>query len=249
MRCGSVTRRSSPASGGVLPAKQDVGALASRYGLAAPAPRQLEVLLALLTEDPLAPTTIDAAHAVDDHLADSLVALELEDVRAARTIADLGSGAGLPGLPLAIALPEADVHLVESSRRKCEFLERAAAECDLENVAVVHARIEGWRASVDLVTARALAPLEVVVEYAAPLLRIGGTLVVWRGLRDPGAEAAAAKAAEIVGIEPGEVRAVRPYDRARNRHLHLMSKVMDTPQRFPRRPGMATKRPLGSKTA
>ena len=98
----------------------------------------------------------------------------------------------------------------------------------------------------DLVTARALAPLEVVVEYAAPLLRIGGTLVVWRGQRDPEREAAAAKAAEIVGIEVGEVLAVQPYPAARNRHLHLMSKVMETPARFPRRPGIAMKRPLGS---
>jgi 16S rRNA (guanine527-N7)-methyltransferase len=232
-----------------LPADQDVAALASRYGLPPPAPRRLEALLAILTEDPLAPTTIDASHAVDDHLADSLVALELEEVRAAATIADLGSGAGLPGLPLAIALPEAELHLVESAKRKHEFLERAVQTCDLSNVEVVHARIEQWTASVDLVTARALAPLEVVVEYAAPLLRIGGTLVVWRGQRDPGAENAAAKAAEIVGIEVGQVRAVHPYPTARNRHLHLMSKVMETPSRFPRRPGFAMKRPLGSAKA
>jgi 16S rRNA (guanine527-N7)-methyltransferase len=233
-------------SGLGLPADADVAALASRYGLPPPAPRQLEALLAQLTKDPLAPTTIDAAHAVDDHLADSLVALELEEVRVATTIADLGSGPGLPGLPLAIALPHAAVHLVESSIRKFEFLERSVRKCDLGNVEVVHARIEAWTASVDVVTARALAPLEVVVEYAAPLLRIGGTLVVWRGQRDPEAEAAATKAAEIVGIEVGEIRAVQPYPRARNRHLHLMSKVMDTPPRFPRRPGIAMKRPLGS---
>ena len=229
-----------------MPAEQDVGALAASYGLTAPAPQQLEALLALLTEDQLAPTTIDAAHALDDHLADSLVALELEPVRAATTIADLGSGAGLPGLPLAIALPEAEMHLVESSKRKCEFLDRAVRTCELGNVDVVHARIEEWAASVDLVTARALAPLEVVVEYAAPLLRIGGTLIVWRGQREPDREAAAEKAAEIVGIAVGEIFAVRPYPAARNRHLHLMSKVMETPARFPRRPGIAMKRPLGS---
>ena len=227
-------------------AEQDVSALAARYCLQAPAPAQLEALLAILTEDPLAPTTIDAAHAVDDHLADSLVALELGEVRNATTIADLGSGAGLPGLPLAIALPRADVQLVESSKRKCEFLERAVRACDLGNVDVVHARIEEWTASVDLLTARALAPLEVVVEYAAPLLRIGGTLIVWRGQREPEREAAAEKAAEILGIEVGEILAVSPYAGARNRHLHLMSKVMDTPDRFPRRPGIAMKRPLGS---
>ncbi|MGZ4183385.1 MAG: 16S rRNA (guanine(527)-N(7))-methyltransferase RsmG [Solirubrobacteraceae bacterium] len=231
-----------------MPAEQDLAALAARHGLATPAPRQLEALLALLTEDPLAPTTIDAAHAVDDHLADSLVALELPEVRSATTIADLGSGAGLPGLPLAIALPHARVHLVESSMRKCAFLDRAVRECDLGNVEVVHARIEEWTGSVELVAARALAPLEVVVEYAAPLLRVGGTLVVWRGHRDLESEAAAAKAAEIVGFKVGDIRAVHPYPAARNRHLHLMSKVMETPSRFPRRPGLAMKRPLGSGT-
>jgi 16S rRNA (guanine527-N7)-methyltransferase len=226
-----------------------VAALAGRYDLPAPAQQQLEALLALLTEDPLAPTTIDAARAVDDHLADSLVALELEEVRTASTIADLGSGAGLPGLPLAVALPHATVHLVESSIRKCEFLQRAVRECDLANVEVVYTRIEEWAASVDLVTARALAPLEVVIEYAAPLLRVGGTLVVWRGQRDSQAEAAAAKAAQIIGIEVGEIRSVHPYPTARHRHLHVMSKVMETPSRFPRRPGAAMKRPLGSGTA
>jgi 16S rRNA (guanine527-N7)-methyltransferase len=228
---------------------RDVDALTTRYGLARPSAKQLQALLGLLTEDPFAPTTIDAARAIDDHLADSLVGLELDAVRAARTIADLGSGAGLPGLPLAIALPDAHVHLVESSKRKCEFLDRAVRECDLRNVEVVYARIEQWTASVDVVTARALAPLEVVVEYAAPLLRIGGTLVVWRGQRDPAAEQAARKAAQILGIDVGDVQAVRPYPGARHRHLHLMSKVMETPSRFPRRPGIARKRPLGSGNA
>jgi 16S rRNA (guanine527-N7)-methyltransferase len=235
-----------------LPAERDAAALAAltaRYGLPPPAPQQLHALLTLLTEDPLAPTTIDAAHAVDDHLADSLVALEFDEVRTATTIADFGSGAGLPGLPLAIALPLATVHLVESATRKCKFLKRAVQQCDVGNVEVVHARIEEWMASVDLVTARALAPLEVVVEYAAPLLRIGGTLVAWRGQRDPEAEAAAAKAAEIVGFEVGEIRAVHPYADAQHRYLHLMSKVMETPSRFPRRPGIAMKRPLGSARA
>ena len=232
-----------------MPADREVAALAERYGLPPSAPQQLAALLSLLTEDPLAPTTIDAAHAVDDHLADSLVALELEEVRAAATIADLGSGAGLPGLPLAIALPEAAVSLVESSIRKCEFLERAVQACGLANVEVVHARIEEWPASLDVVTARALAPLEVVVEYAAPLLRIGGTLVVWRGQREPASESAAAKAAEIVGIQPRDIRAAQPYPAARHRHLHLLSKVMETPSRFPRRPGIARKRPLGSGNA
>jgi 16S rRNA (guanine527-N7)-methyltransferase len=118
----------------------------------------------------------------------------------------------------------------------------------VRNARAVHARVEAWPEGLgafDLVTARALGPLEVVVEYAAPLLTVGGTLVVWRGRRDQAAEAAGARAANKVGLEVGEVVPVRPYPAAQSRHLHLMSKVKETPPGFPRRPGMALKRPLG----
>jgi 16S rRNA (guanine527-N7)-methyltransferase len=230
-----------------LTIESQLAALGDRYGLPAEATDKLHRLLRILTEDPLAPTAVhDPVKAIDDHLADSLVALELEQIRDAETIADLGSGAGVPGLPLAIALPGTAFSLVESSARKCDFIRRAINACDLVNVSVVHARIEQWSAQVDVVTARALAPLEVVAEYAAPLLRLGGSLVAWRGHRDPAAEAVAAKAAQILGMHPGEIRRVKPYRATRNRHLYLMSKVMETPDRFPRRPGIALKRPLGS---
>lgn len=225
-------------------------ALAERFALPEDAERRLGLLQRLLVDDPLAPTAVrDRVKVIDDHLADSLVALELPAVRAAEDIADLGSGAGPPGLPLAIALPRTCVALVESASRKCAFLERAIAVCEVANARVVHTRVEAWPeglAAFDLVTARALATLEVVVEYAAPLLAVGGTLVAWRGRRDPDAEGAAARAAEQVGMEPEEIRQVQPYRGADHRYLHLMSKVMETPSGFPRRPGMATKRPLGT---
>ena len=225
--------------------------LSERYGLADEALAQLRQLQRVLVEDPLAPTAVrDPEKVVDDHLADALVALELDVVRRARAVADLGSGAGVPGLPLAIALSSAEVALVESAARKCEFLERAVAACGVANVRVVHARAEAWPEGLgtrDLVTARALASLAVVVEYAAPLLVRGGTLVVWRGRRDPAAERAGALAAAKIGLEPTRIVAVKPHARAQSRHLHLMSKVRDTPAGFPRRPGMALKRPLGTR--
>jgi 16S rRNA (guanine527-N7)-methyltransferase len=232
-------------------ARSRIGRLVRRYSLPPVAEVQLAALLEVLSGDPRAATTVrDEQKVLDDHLADSLVALELAQVRDANRIADLGSGAGLPGLPLAIARPAASVALVESNGRKCAFLERAAATCGLENVQVVHARAEEWRDGLgrcDLVTARALAPLDVVAEYAAPLLKVGGTLVVWRGARDPGAEAAGAVAAAELGLEPAGPLLVRPYARARNRHLHVMSKLRVTPAAFPRRPGIARKRPLGGR--
>jgi 16S rRNA (guanine527-N7)-methyltransferase len=95
------------------------------------------------------------------------------------------------------------------------------------------------------VTARALASLEVVAEYAAPLLTVGGSLVVWRGRRDRDAESIGAAAAAELGLEVEAIRSVRPYAGAEHRHLHLISKMAPTPLGFPRRPGMAQKRPLG----
>lgn len=230
--------------------ERQLASLAERYRLPREGATRLCLLLRSLVEDPLAPTSVRSpAKAIDDHLADSLVALELEVARSAKRVVDVGSGAGLPGLPLAIALPEAQVALVDSAARRCAFLERARRRCRASNARVIHTRVESWHeglGSFDLVIARALAPLPVVVEYAAPLLILGGSLVVWRGRRDARGESAAARAAAELGIQPREVRAVQPYPGAEHRHLHLMLKVMDTPPRFPRRPGIALKHPLGA---
>jgi 16S rRNA (guanine527-N7)-methyltransferase len=209
---------------------------------------QLEALLLMLDADD-APTSIRSpALAANVHLADSLVALELEAVRQATQIADLGSGAGFPGLPLAVALPGAQLSLVESQTRKCRFLERAVAGAGIENARVVCARVEEWRDGFDLqdvVIARALAPQAVVLEYAAPLLRTDGTLVDWRGRRNEEEERSALCAADKLGLQRLEIRRVEPYAEARDHHLHLYAKVAPTPPRFPRRPGIARKRPLG----
>jgi 16S rRNA (guanine527-N7)-methyltransferase len=222
--------------------------LADRFALPPAAPAQLERLLELIAGDPHAPTTVrDPATALDAHVADALVGLEIDAVGAAGRLADLGSGAGFPGLVLAAARPQAAVTLVEANGRKCAFLEGAVGAMGLENVTVVGERVESWRAGIgtqDVVTARAVAPLNVLVEYAAPLLREGGTLAVWKGRRDAGEEADGAAAGAVTGLEPGGVLAVHPWDGAEHLHLHRYVKVGATPNRFPRRPGMASKRPL-----
>ena len=93
-------------------------------------------------------------------------------------------------------------------------------------------------------TARALGPLVVLVEYAAPLLAHGGVVICWKGARDGDEEAAGAEAAARTGLAPDAVLEVEPYRGSRNRHLHVYRKTGPTPPEFPRRPGMATKRPL-----
>jgi 16S rRNA (guanine527-N7)-methyltransferase len=210
-------------------------------------------ILELQAVDAAASTTVRGLEdAVDRHVADSLAALELGCVRDARSIADLGAGAGWPGLALAAALPSSRVSLVESAIRHCRYLERAVAAGSLPNVSVVHARAEEWREGLsahDLVTARALAALPVVLEYAAPLLGSGGHVVAWKGAVSPDEAAAGGEAAAELGLEAIEVRRVEPYAGARDHTLHVFRKIAPTPGRFPRRPGMAVKRPLGARTA
>ncbi|MGI8413005.1 MAG: 16S rRNA (guanine(527)-N(7))-methyltransferase RsmG [Solirubrobacteraceae bacterium] len=222
--------------------------LESRFALPVAAAPALQRLLDLLATDPQAPTPIrEPDVAVDTHVADALVALELDSIRGAGRVADVGAGAGFPGLVLAAALPGTAVTLVESNARKCVFLARAASVMSLANVDVVHSRAEEWSAGSaanDAVTVRAVAPLNVLVEYAAPLLVAGGVLVAWKGRRDAGEEADGAAAAAATGLSALEVRPVRPWDGAEHLHLHLYSKVASTPNRYPRRAGMASKRPL-----
>lgn len=228
----------------------DLSMLAERYGLDSAAVTGLQAFGWMLAHDELAPTTVrDTERVRDDHLADALVALELDQIRDARLIADLGAGAGVPGLPLAVALPHAEFVLIDGSSRKCEFMRRAADALRLDNVTVLHERAETWKAGIgrcDVVTARAVAALDVVEEYAAPLLRMGGSLVVWRGKRDFKAEADGVEAARILGLTEAEPRRVAPYPGAANRHLHIYQKSSRTPGRFPRRDGMARKKPLGA---
>ena len=211
---------------------------------------QIECLLRALEADEHAPTTIrEPQRASQVHIADSLAALQLEPLIEARRLADLGSGAGFPGLALAVALPEAEISLIESQRRKCEFLERMRVAAGTENARVVCTRAEEWSAGLaanDVVLARALAPQAVVLEYAAPLLRVGGALIDWRGRRDENAEREADRAAALLGLSRDEVRRVIPFDGASDRHLHVFRKQQETPPRFPRRAGIARKRPLGS---
>ena len=207
-------------------------------------------LLAALAAEPDPPTTVrDPLGAVDQHVADSLSGLELEALRRATRIADLGSGAGFPGLPLAIALPDSRVDLVESARRKCAVIDRLAAAAGVENARSLPLRAEELaagdsRSAYDAVTARALAPLPVLVEYAAPLLRPGGALVAWKGARNSAEEAAGLGAAEIVGLRLAEVRPVTPFTGTLDLNLYLYLKDRSTPNQFPRRPGIASKRPL-----
>ncbi len=210
-------------------------------------------MLELLASDPRSLSSVrDLAGARRAHVADSLTGLEVPDLRDASRVADVGAGAGFPGLVLALALPRARVDLVESVGRKCEFMREAIAAAGIPNAGVIHARSEEHaagrspgREAYDVVTARAVARLATLAELASPLLREGGALVAWKGRRDPDEEAEAARGAEGTAMTAEEVLDVGASAGYEHRHLHVLRKARPTPQGLPRRPGIAKKRPLG----
>jgi 16S rRNA (guanine527-N7)-methyltransferase len=236
--------------------------LLDHYGVDQATAGPLEALLDALNGDPSAPTSVrEPERAIDVHIADSLSGLEVPELRAATRIADVGSGAGLPGLVLAAVLPAARVTLVESAKRKCEFLARtvermgltgttdAAGAAAVVRVEIVPLRAEEWRAGLeccDAVTVRAVASLPVLCEYASPLLAPDGMLVCWKG-RVAAAEAAdGAAAAAMLGLSEPEILRVKPYAEARDHALWTFRKVAPTPPGYPRRAGMAAKRALSA---
>jgi len=191
------------------------------------------------------------------HMLDSLVSAPLID-RLSRSsdgdsgprLVDIGAGAGMPGLPLAIARPDWQVALLESSAKATAFLARAIEALELRNATVIRGRAESvgrepeHRERYDIALARAVARLSVIVEYALPLLRVGGHLVAYKGSEaaaeaEAAAPALAALGGSVVALEPYELRGLD-----RPRHLVAVRKDGPTPPDYPRREGVAKRAPL-----
>jgi 16S rRNA (guanine527-N7)-methyltransferase len=215
----------------------------------------LEKVLGLLRAERASVSSVtEPQRAWQVHVADSLTGLEVGDLAGAAAIADLGSGAGFPGLVIAAALPESRVDLIESVGRKCDFLRRATAVGGIENARVIEARSEQWAASpppdggreaYDAVAARAVGRLSTLAELATPLLRDGGVLVAWKGRRNAEEEAELAAASQRLAMRPEQILDVGGAAGSRHRHLHVLRKSGSTPEGLPRRPGIAKKRPFG----
>lgn len=217
------------------------------------------VLLAEWSERAGLTTVVEAADAQRRHFAEALALLTvvrgLHDVAGADgtiAIADLGSGAGFPGLPMRIVEPRLRLTLIEAHGRRARFLELVASDLGLDGVRVVQARAEeagrdaALRGAFDVVVARALAPLPVLVEYALPLLRLGGVLAAPKGSRAPEEVEAAAGAIEALsGTLEGSV-ALPLSSEAPPQQVVLVRRTGPLDERYPRRPGVPSRRPLGT---
>jgi 16S rRNA (guanine527-N7)-methyltransferase len=212
--------------------------------------RALEKVLELLAQERASVSSVVDRRAWRVHVLDSLTGLEVPELRDAGRIADVGAGAGFPGLALAVALPAARIDLIESVGRKCEFMRRAATEAGIGNATVLDMRSEDWAAAAgreayDAVTARAVGRLSTLAELASPLLKPNGVLVAWKGKRDHDEERQLANAAETLAMGPEQILDVGNRAGSEHRHLHVIRKVGPTPPNLPRRPGIAKKRPRG----
>ena len=167
----------------------------------------------------------------------------------APTAADVGSGAGFPGIPLAVMLPDTRFTLIDALSRRVEFLRAVIARLGL-NAEALHLRAEdaarqgALRERFDLTTARAVAPLNALCEFMLPLTRVGGRMLALKG---PGLEAELAGAENALALLGGEIERIQPLaipGRDWNHRAAWIAKIAPTPDKYPRRAGMAEKRPL-----
>jgi len=210
--------------------------------------QRLQTVLELLAEERASVSSVVDQRAWQVHVADSLTGLEVAPLREAARIADVGAGAGFPGLVLAVALPDARVDLLESVARKCEFMQRAIEAAAISNATVRNLRSEEWavaegREAYEAVTARAVGRLSTLAELASPLLKPDGVLVAWKGKRDEEEERQLQTASEALAMRPEQILDVGNRAGSEHRHLHVIGKNGPTPDNLPRRPGMAKKRP------
>lgn len=165
-----------------------------------------------------------------------------------RSLIDVGSGSGVPGIPLKIIEPSIQLTLVEAKQRKSEFLEALLPELGMKDVTIVTKRAEEaghdplYREQFDFAIAKALAPLRTLAELTLPFVRMGGLVIAPKGKE---VETEVKDARVALETLKGSLRAIEPIPLAQpEQHVVLIDKELPTPERFPRRPGMPAKRPL-----
>ena len=184
------------------------------------------------------------------HIIDSLTAYDAALFDGARTLIDVGTGAGLPGIPLAVYAPHLTVTLLDSLNKRVRFLTEVTAAMGLQNVRCIHARAEEaartaeHRAAYDIAVSRAVARLPILLEYTLPFVRVGGTLLALKGRAYAEEQKEARRAAEVLGGGRITARPVHLPGLDDVRAILTVTKERQTPAAYPRGGGAPTRRPL-----
>ncbi len=184
------------------------------------------------------------------HFLDSLGCIGFVDFEPGMKVVDVGSGAGFPGLVLAVVVPGLKVTLVEARAKRARFLEYMVGVLGLGDLEVAHIRAEdlgqkdGFREKFDRAVARAVAPMATLAEYCLPLLRVGGLMLAWKGPRVVEEMAGCEGGLKKLGGQVREIGRWQLPEGGGERTLVVVEKVAATPGKFPRRAGIPGKRPL-----
>lgn len=184
------------------------------------------------------------------HFLDSLSVVKATSIEAGMRLIDVGTGAGFPGLPLHIAVPDVTTTLLEATGKKTAFLDHVIQTLKLTKAKTLHARAEdaahhsGHRAAYDLVLARAVARLPGLVEYLLPFAKVGGRCVAMKGATVFEEAEDSKKAIEILGGKLLNIETVELPGVADKHYLVVIEKIAKTPTQYPRKPGIPTRKPL-----
>lgn len=192
----------------------------------------------------------DPEQIVIEHFMDSISLLKFHMIKESKSLIDVGTGAGFPGLPLKIMLPEIKLVLLDSLRKRTDFLHKVVEELELDNVLIIHGRAEDmgqdeeFREKFDIVVSRAVAPLRILLEYCVPFVKLGGYFVSYKGPAAENEIEEAQNAFKELKLEKLEVKQVDiPYSEKKH-NLIFIQKTSKTPNKYPRTPSKVKKSPL-----